>query len=276
MKKFLPFVLVLLALAGCKETTTADKVMEIVNSEVYTEENIRQIASLVEGSTDIKAEDVAMLRDEVSHFIYCYAEVLTDSINHLLDDPNMGNAELTALLDSIDEMDEEAERTGVEVFKVEGHVYYDIMPIFVADMFKRYLTNAEYTMAEIEQEEFSEPTVIDDAVMVSYDEVTDRLWTCDKLAASENCPEDVKLQVKDFRNTYIMTLLYGADNTPAFDWDTHMMRNEVKDALLNYVSEHPKAMSTKLLQEYICILERSNYFESQATRNFYFNYLRNN
>lgn len=276
MKKFLPLFLVLVFMAGCKETTTTEKVMEIINSEVYSADNIKRIAALIEGSNDIRPEEVAGLRDEVSHFVYCYAEVLTDSINHRLDDPNMGNAELQALLRSIDEMEDEAEKTGVEVFKVEGHVYYDITPIFVADIFKHYLSAAEYSMAEIEQEEFNDPTVIDDAVMVSYDNVTERLWACDKLATSKDCSDDVKLLLQDFRNTYIMTLLYGADNTPAFDWNTHQMRAEVKDALLNYVSEHPNALSTPLLKEYIEILEKSNYYESQATRTFYFNYLRNN
>lgn len=275
-KTFFVLTIVCLFLASCRKETTNDKVMKIVNSEQYTVENIQQISKIINGSNDLSMDEVSNLYIEVGNFIRMFAEHTADSLNNCLSNPDLEENELNAINSEIDKMTKMSNETGVEFFKSEGYVVYGIMPIFVANIFHPYLSDEEYRFSEIEQMEYEEPATLDAAVTVSYQDIADRLWNCDILIASQNSSEELKTNLQTYRNTYIITLMYGADNTPAFDWQTHKMQQEIKDALLNYVKDHPNAESTTTLKEYIAVLERSNYYETQATRAFYFNYLRNN
>ncbi|MBQ0083036.1 MAG: hypothetical protein KBT41_07145 [bacterium] len=276
-KSLLLFFSIILIMAGCDtKQNTNDKVMEIINRKVYTVASIDSISSLIKSSDDLTKEQVNSLRMEVGDFIREYAEHLCDSLNDRLNDPALTPQETRELLTAINNMSEPSDETGVGVFKVEGYVTYDISPIFIADIFRDYLNEAEYEFAQIEQQEMESPSNIDAEVTISYQEVADRLWRCERLMTSDSINEDLKISLKPYINTYMIIMIYGADNTPAFDWDTHMMSQDVKDAILNYISEHPESECTAVLKEYVTILEKSRYYESHATRAFYFNYLRNN
>lgn len=277
MRKYLLFVITIVAvMTGCQKESTNDKVMEIINHKAYTAASIDSISALITASDDLTREQVNALRMEVGNYIREYAERLCDSLNTQLNNPDLTPQETQELLTAINNMAEPSDETGVGIFKVEGYVTYDISPIFIAEIFRNYLSKEEYEFAEIEQKEMEEPSNIDAEVTISYQEVADRLWRCERLMMSDSITDDLKVSLKPYINTYLIIMMYGADNTPAFDWDTHLMSQDVKDALLNYVNEHPEVESTAVLKEYINILEKSNYYESQATRAFYFNYLRNN
>ncbi|MCQ2328966.1 MAG: hypothetical protein MJZ93_00210 [Paludibacteraceae bacterium] len=277
MKKvFIVLTTICLFLAGCSEDSTNDKVMKIVNGEQYTVENIQQISKIINGSNDLSKDEVENLYIEVGNFIRMFAEHTADSLNNCLNNPDLEEEELNIINNEIDMMSKMSNETGVEFFKSEGYVVYGIMPIFIANIFHPYLTDEEYRFSEIEQMEYEDPATLDAAVTISYQEIADRLWECDKLYSSQNVTDELKTNLQTYRNTYIITLMYGADNTPAFNWQTHKIQQEIKDALLNYVKDHPNAESTPTLKDYIVVLERGNYYETQATRAYYFNYLRNN
>lgn len=263
-----------LVLAGCKKNGTNEKVMEIIGSESYTADNIKQIARLIEHSDDLTDEEAKNLYMEVGNFIRMYAEHLTDSLNDRMNDPNLSGEEMKELLQEINRLGEEMDETGVEVFKVEGLVVYGIAPIFIPNMFKGYITEHEYHFAEIEQMEYDSPSIIDDEVVVSYQEIANRLWECDQMMMDTACSEEIKPSIEALINSYMITLMFGTENSSAFDWRTGMMNSDIKDAILNYVSDHPEAYSAETLKRYIEVLEKSKYYETPATRQFFYNFIR--
>lgn len=275
-KNLLLIIAITFVITGCQKESTNDKVMQIINRKIYTEASIDSISTLITSSNDLTKEQVNALRMEVGNFIREYAEHLCDSLNERLNSPSLSPKETQELLRDINNMVESSDITGIGIFKVEGYVTYDISPIFIADIFRNYLSTEEYEFAQIEQEEMQQPSNIDAEVTISYQEVADRLWRCERLMSSDSITNDLRISLKPYMNTYMIIMIYGADNTPAFDWDTHAMSQDAKDALLNYVSEHPDSECSKTFKEYIAVLEKSKYYESQATRTFYFNYLRNN
>jgi len=261
-------------MAGCKKNGTNEKVMEIISSESYTAENIEQIARLVEQSDDLTEEEARNLYLEVGDFIRMYAEHVTDSLNNRINDPNLSGEEMRELLQEINRLGEEMDRTGVEIFKVEGQVVYGIAPIFIPNMFKQYISEQEYHFAEIEQMEYDTPSIIDDEVMVSYQEIANRLWECDQLMMDTSCANELKLNIEALINSYMITLMYGTENSSAFDWRTGIMNSDIKDAIINYVNDHPEAPSAVTLQQYIEVLEKSRFYETPATRQFFYNFIR--
>lgn len=274
------YVLLLIAtcliVASCKKNGTNEKVMEIIGSESYTAENIKQIARLVEQSDDLTEQEARNLYLEVGNFIRMYAEHLTDSLNGRINDPNLSGEEMRDLLQEINRLGDEMDITGVEIFKVEGQVVYGIAPIFIPNMFKEYISEQEYHFAEIEQLEYDMPSIIDDEVVVSYQEISNRLWECDQMMMDTACASELKPSIEALINSYMITLMYGTENSSAFDWRTGRMNSDIKDAILNYVSDHPDAPSAVTLQKYIEVLERSKFYETPATRQFFYNFIRPN
>lgn len=278
MKRNLLLVIGLVAVitVGCKKSGTCERVMEIINSEQYTAENIQQISNIITESTDLTEAEADSLQLEVGSFIRQYAEHFCDSINGRLSDPTLTGEQMRDLLSDIGQLSELVGTTGVDFFKSEGSLVYDISPIFIADIFRHYMTAEEYALTEIEQAEFEQPTAIDEEITISYQDVADRLWACDQLMMKAGSNPDIAVMVKPYTNTYIKALMYGAENTPTFDWNTNRMLPEVKDAIMSYVNDHPDAPSATVLNQYIDVLKRSNFVDCQATRQFYFKYLREN
>lgn len=275
MKKYiLLLIAICLITAGCKKNKTNDKVMEIIGSESYTADNIKQIARLVEQSDDLTENEARNLYLEVGNFIRMYAEHLTDSLNSRINDPNLSGEEMRELLQEISRLGDEMDVTGVEIFKVEGQIVYGIAPIFIPNMFKEYITEQEYHFAEIEQLEYDMPSIIDDEVVVSYQEIANRLWECDQMMMDTACAQELKPSIEALINSYMITLMYGTENSSAFDWRTGKMNLDIKDAILNYVNDHPDAPSAITLQKYIEVLEKSKFYETPATRQFFYNFIR--
>lgn len=262
--------------AGCEKHETNNKVMAIISSEVYTADNIKQIAKLIEHSEDLTDEEARNLYLEIGNFIRLYAEHLTDSLNTRLNDESLTGEEMRLLLTEINKLGEEMDKTGVEVFKAEGQVVYGIAPIFLPNMFKSYITEQEYHFAEIEQLEYDMPSIIDDEVVISYQEIANRLWECDELVADSTCSKELKSSIEALINSYMITLMYGTENSPAFNWNNGKMNSAIKDAILNYINDHPDASSTAALRDYITVLEKSRYYETPATRQFFYNFIRPN
>ncbi len=267
-------IAICLLVAGCKKNGTNDKVMEIIGSESYTADNIKQIARLVEQSDDLTENEARNLYLEVGNFIRMYAEHLTDSLNNRINDPNLSGEEMRELLQEISRLGDEMDVTGVEIFKVEGQIVYGIAPIFIPNMFKEYITEQEYHFAEIEQLEYDMPSIIDDEVVVSYQEIANRLWECDQMMMDTACAQELKPSIEALINSYMITLMYGTENSSAFDWRTGKMNSDIKDAILNYVNDHPDAPSAITLQKYIEVLEKSKFYETPATRQFFYNFIR--
>lgn len=263
-------------MAGCKKNGTNEKVMEIIGSESYTADNIKQITRLVEHSDDLTEEEVRNLYMEVGNFIRMYAEHMTDSLNNRINDPELTGEEMRQLLQEINRLGEEMDETGVEIFKVEGQVVYGIAPIFIPNMFKSYISEQEYHFAEIEQMEYDMPSIIDDEVVISYQEIANRLWECDQMMMDTACSPELKTTIEALINSYMITLMYGTENSPAFDWRDGKMISDIKDAILNYVNDHPEAPSAVTLKQYIEVLEKSRFYETPATRQFFYNFIRPN
>lgn len=277
MKKYILLLFVIcLGLVGCEKHETNDKVMQIIGSGSYTSDNIKQIARLIEQSDDLTIDEARNLYMEVGDFIRLYAEHLTDSLNNRLNDQSLSGEEMRELLKEIDRLGGEMDETGVEVFKVEGQVVYGIAPIFLPNVFKSYISEAEYRFAEIEQMEYNMPSIIDDEVVISYQEIANRLWACDELMMDTACAAELKSSITASVNSYMITLMYGTENSPAFDWEDGRMNADTKDAILNYVSDHPDAPSAETLKRYIEVLEKSRYYDTPATRQFFYNFLKPN
>lgn len=275
-RHILLLIAICLIVTGCKKNGTNEKVMEIIGSESYTADNIKQIARLVEQSDDLTNEEARNLYLEVGNFIRMYAEHLTDSLNARINDPNISGEEMRDLLQEINRLGDEMDVTGVEIFKVEGQIVYGIAPIFIPNIFKEYISEQEYHFAEIEQLEYDMPSIIDDEVVVSYQEISNRLWECDQMMMDTACASELKPSIEALINSYMITLMYGTENSSAFDWRTGKMNSDIKDAILNYVSDHPDAPSAVTLQKYIEVLEKSKFYETPATRQFFYNFIRPN
>lgn len=106
----------------------------------------------------------------------------------------------------------------------------------------------------------------DAGLMISTEELADRLATWEKIYYN-NIPNYAKTVAKDKVLSYFSVLLTGLDNTPAFDYDTRKISSDFLASYKYFINKYPNSKATNLFKEYLNILEKNNFTETDAVIN---------
>ena len=147
------------------------------------------------------------------------------------------------------------------MYTSEGGINTDIMPMFIAEAFWKYMTPLERTIATLSELEIETPSLNDAAINISYEEVAQRLKMCDDMLAQY--PDDpLTPQITACQKYYLAILLAGDDNSPVFDWQTNTLMPQVQQIIELYIAEYPDAVSTPTLQQFMALAAASNFKKS--------------
>lgn len=147
---------------------------------------------------------------------------------------------------------------GIQVYIAEGMVQTEILPLFEIQVFDHYITPCERAIARLQQIEAEDPSQEDESIIVDMTKITQRLAACDSMMITY--ANDTLLPViDDMRMTYLAMLMYGTDNTPAFDWQGNHMNAPTRAAIKSYVTQYPAAFSTPLLKTYLALLQTADF-----------------
>jgi hypothetical protein len=149
----------------------------------------------------------------------------------------------------------------------EGAVYLDRDAPQLQTYFGNYVTPAmkEYLGQVIveEQQELSE----DAAIVIPISDLANRLVFWDEF--STKYPQHIFAETASARrDAYLLFLLSGMDNTPAFDFESKKINKDYMDAYTMILSTHPNMPSAKVIKEFVELLKKNNYTHTAQVDEF--------
>lgn len=271
MKKIFTLTLLTLFLVGCNDSQrqyeAIVKTLDLNNSIEL--ENIKKAHLMISEAHEFTPEQAVDLQERFTSYIGACAQQeaqkVEEKYNTILsgDDSEIIERQINALNKSVEPLRE----YGIIIYSAEGYIESEIMPMYIAELFWKYLSEAERNLAKLAELEVEYPSLQDASITISYQELSDRLQICDDMV--QKFPkDDLHPQIVACQKFYLSLLLAGADNSVPFDWETKKLNTELRQTIINYIAEHPESESTKTLKEFIAIMKRNNYQSSTESDAF--------
>lgn len=274
MKKIMILLLTIVLLVGCDNTKrqyeSIVKTLEL--SDSLSLETIKKAHLMISEANNFTPEQAIDLQERFTCYVSAYAQKEAQQIEEkyttILSSEDSEN--IDTQIDSLNTSVEPLREYGIIIYSAEGYIESEVMPMYVAQLFWNYLSEAERELAKLAELEVEHPSLQDASITISYQELSDRLKMCDDMAYK--FPKDeLYPQIVACQKFYLALLLAGADNSATFDWETKKLNPEVRQTVINYIAEHPDAESTKTLKEFMAIMKRSNYQSSAESDIFLLN-----
>lgn len=163
------------------------------------------------------------------------------------------------------ELLEETRDAGLKVETAEG-MFFPVMNYEVYKKYSTYATEDIKGYIDIMAVESNVTPIKDAALMISWDEVIKRALAQEKFIQTYS--DSVKSNdIKQLHKRYITFMLFGANNTPLFSYDTNVMMPEAQSAYLKAAKDNPDSDTIKMLSEYLNILSQTDYkFSAEAEK----------
>lgn len=167
-------------------------------------------------------------------------------------------AEIKELLTETKAMGYKIETAEGTFFPVMNYEFYKKYSDYVSEDMKEYI--------EIMARESNETPIKDAALMIDWNEITKRALAQEQFV--KNYGSSVKVDaVRELHMRYLTFMLYGANNTPLFSYDTNIMQSEAKDVYTAAVKNNPDTATMQMLGKYMEILDKTNYkFSDEADK----------
>ena len=250
MKRTLFFTLLVAAVfSACNRTERQyNAIVETLNLSVPLElENIAKAHDMIIDASNMDSVQVAKLQELFINYIYANADMqqglMQEAYSAALNTPND-----TLLLDSLENVMDGMRRYGLLMYASEGEIIAHTMPAYIAEAFDKYLTPSERDMIRLTEIEVETPSVTDEGVIVTNEELAHRLKLCDDMLAAY--PNDqMTAEIKACQEHYLICLLLNADN---------QQDSTLQQTIEAYVESYPDAASTPLLQQFLEIADQPN------------------
>jgi hypothetical protein len=146
---------------------------------------------------------------------------------------------------------------GYKIETAEG-MYFPVIDYEKYRSYSAYVTADLKDYIELMAVESNKTPLKDAALMISWDEVLRRALAQEKfLTAYKDSPKAA--EVTELYRNYVTILLFGANNTPLFSYDTNVIVPEAKAAYLSALQNPPESALLQTLKEYMDLLAKNNY-----------------
>ncbi len=148
-----------------------------------------------------------------------------------------------------------------KLINLEG-AFYPIVDYEALKVYNRYISNELKDYINIKAMDSNDPTIIDASLMISFDELAERLIAIENYIGQYS--EDIRCEeLLRLYGTYLRFYLEGTDNTPIYDYET----NKIKDEVL---SSYKKALKSKdtvvshIVSKYMNIIEENQFIIDES------------
>lgn len=263
MKKTFTIILSVILLASCANNDFEETQKLINTCSTYNTTSISQIETKIYASKYTKEEAMEVF-NLYNEFLNKVGKHITDSINNLL---FSSDVDYLKIYENTERKSIELQNYGIFLYNMEGGVDYDILPLHVTTLFLNYLSPCEKELASIQQNEILDPILIDAGIIVPCSEIARRLHETE-IILQDNPDSICAPEIREYQQRYLILLMFGSDNTPAFNWNTHEMNADFKNEINNYINEYPDSPCSQIFSEYIAILKGNNFKENKESRKF--------
>lgn len=245
-----------------------EAIMDEFNSIIKEGAKLSEIIGFIDENISLVSED------NVSNMICKLEEIqekkLSDLGEKFYSDSNIQEKMAKAYtsdfdINSIDNIDDkklkdllkETRDSGYKVETAEGTFF----PIINYEFYKKYSSYVTPDISEyidIMSVESNQVPLKDAALVIDWDEVFKRALRQEEFINEYN--ESVKIGdiVRLYKN-YVTSAIYGANNTPVFDYESKLMVSKAKDAYLNVAENNGDSILEKSIIDYLDILKKNNY-----------------
>jgi hypothetical protein len=176
---------------------------------------------------------------------------LSQSSNNMFFDEtkieNIKNANLKELMNKII-------KGKYKLINMEG-AFYPIIDYNGLKTYNKYLSDEINDYIEIKSMDSNTPTVMDGGLLISFDELAERLIKVENHIVKY--PEGIKYEeLLRLYGVYLRFYLEGVDNTPIYDYETKKIRDDV---FSNYkkVAAMKNTVTSKTISKYIDIIKEN-------------------
>jgi hypothetical protein len=153
-------------------------------------------------------------------------------------------------------------RHGVIAERAEGNTYLAMDADSLRAWLAPYVTAQLSEFLEFDVREQQRPFASDASMMITYDEVTERIVRLEELMnAYPQSP--ARPTTEYYYRRYLTAYLGGTDNTPAFDWKTKLLHAELRANYHKFLAEHGNTQAARELRDYLELLKRNGYRQTE-------------
>jgi outer membrane murein-binding lipoprotein Lpp len=287
LKKMLmgALIVVLFMFAGCAKSDKTDEIgqvkpnqEELMNQyQLLINENrpVRELTGFIESNkTDLNQENL----DKTIMGLIEVQETRLKSYDDRLFSPEI-NKEINKyrfedliLLrnikeDNISNLLQEAYNDGYKLAASEGMYYFEVDFGKIMKDFGSYASDETAGYLEIMAEEYGSHTAVDAALVISPDELANRIVRTEKYI--KRYPAFARIeQVQQFHRNYLRAYLLGLDNTPLFDYQSKKAKEYYLQSYEKTALTHRGTELAAIAEDYQALLKKSDYMRSEEIMNF--------
>lgn len=168
---------------------------------------------------------------------------------------DIADAELRSLLDEIYEIGYTLHTAEGQFFPVIDYTYFTQYKDKVSDELYEYFAAMSL--------ESKQPFASDAALVITWDELAYRINIHENYL--DKYPNSIrKDEIQRYLLYYMQAYLLGLDNTSVFDYKSNKFREDLLESYQNSLEAYPDTELAEILSEYIKILEKNNYKQTDA------------
>jgi hypothetical protein len=147
---------------------------------------------------------------------------------------------------------------GFKLINLEGS-YYPVIDYELLKKYSDFLPTEYISYIYVMSEESNEVFTRDAGLVVSWDELADRLIESEMFLI--DFPENTirKKNISGLYMSYLNSYLLGQNNTPNRDYSTNRVYEEVLDSYRNIADKYPATQSGSIIKNFLKLLEENDY-----------------
>lgn len=149
----------------------------------------------------------------------------------------------------------ETKANGFKIIPLEGN-YYPIIDYEQYQIYQPYVNEDIKAYIDIAASESTQACLNDAAMTITWPELARRALRSEKFITQY--PDSARIDdVRQQHDIYVTTYLYGANNTPAFDYDTKILNQKARQSY--YETAKSSGQIAEVIKQYLTVLEKNQY-----------------
>lgn len=141
-----------------------------------------------------------------------------------------------------------------KLINMEG-AFYPIIDYEALKIYNDYIAEDMKEYIDLKSMESNMPTILDAAIMISYDELAERLIKTENYISKY--PDNMRYEeILRIYGLYLKFYLEGSSNTPIYDYETKEIKVEIFSSY-NKVKDMDETVTSKVISKYIDIIEEN-------------------
>ena len=249
---------------------TYNKLLELINDGKNPYELIEFVDKEIRNVADDIADDMILALEEVLNIYESYyqGEIFASNFNREIGSNFESNEDIVdkAKGTEFESLVKEIVNGGYKFVSQEGS-HYPIVDYSFLKKYDSFISDKVTEYINIKSKQSDNLVAIDGALVISWDEIGERLLELEGYMDKYNDFVRTK-QLESMYYNYMAIYLAGLDNTPAYDYVTNEYKDEVLKKITDMSTMHEGTKTADIVRNYLDIIKEDNYVFTQKAKEF--------